>query len=226
MKKLVMSMAIMGSILIGTTTTSFAYTDGMESSSSGLTQASSRITYKSKPAVYNSSFSCAYSALGNNAMGYPIAQVGYAVENKAPFNGGCLYFFGWINSDQVYHELYTSGSTGTGPAIGSSHVYKVTYSAGSYNGTAYGYIDGSRYFSQTINWVPDVAVFAGEIYDTQAAYPGKSSNREVFSEVSVVKNGSTVVPTPTKWWTESSAGLSNSGYSSSNNTFQIWDTRY
>lgn len=190
--------------------------DALVDTDSGLTEASCNISYNLKPVVYSNSFSCAWSALGTAPVGN-IVQVGWAVENSSPYNGNALYFFGWINNDGVYHELYT----GYGPSIGSTH----NFEAVNKNGSGVGIIDNTQYFSEPLNWVPNGIKFSGEIANTDAAYPGKSSYHENFTDVYVYKNGAWIRPLPTAWEIDGPAGQDRSNFSS-NYSFGIWDTRY
>lgn len=131
------------------------------------------------------------------------------------------YFFGWINTDGVYHESQAT----TGPAIGSTHTYKVQMNPST--NLSQGYVDTAFCGSSTLNWTPDTCQYSGETNVANAQMPGKTSNKELFSSVSYY-NGNTGTwgqPSLNSWVNQNQSGIDNSQYSTYGK-FYIWDTRY
>lgn len=154
-------------------------------------------------------------SLPTSDTGKGLAQTGWAVDYTV--KNEVFYYFGWMNSDGLYHEKYT----GYGPAVGSNHHYKVVK-----NGSAVDcYIDGAKYFSQTIDWTPGCSQYEGEIKNTDAQFPGKTSLHEVFSSI-LYKDTNGNYYTPFLQKKAESYGNNTIDSGSQTSTFDCWDTRY
>ncbi|MFF1538416.1 hypothetical protein, partial [[Kitasatospora] papulosa] len=194
----------------------YQYDGGVYRPSSYIYGAFANITYKSKPVVNNYSMSSAWAMI-DKKEGPQLAQTGYAVDKAR--QDAVYYFMGIINSDNQYVE-YT---TGYGPAIGSTHEYRIQADS---SGNVYGLIDGTRSWAKTIDWVPNSAQYQGEIYNTDAQFIGKSALRERINNVRYLQpSGTWVKPSMTSWLKGTYAGLDNANYTASG-YFDVWDTRY
>lgn len=222
-KKLFISgLAFLG-IFLGTTTSAFAASmfDGgayYGSTSDNIGGARANITYQSKPTVYNTASSCAWTMIND---GSSFAQVGWAVEQSVN-SGNVHYFFAYENAGGNYVEKDST----TGPSTGSTHLYKTDLTSG----VATGYVDSAVIGKTSISWIPTGTQYFGEIGNnvgksTDAQLPGKTSLPETFSSVYVWKNSNWTQPSLTWGDNVGIAGISTSTYSS-NGSFKIWDTRY
>lgn len=214
MKKKLLSITIIVVLLTSVYATAFANYFAEGRNNIATKGASAQITYNSKPAVYNNSMVSAWSMICNT--GHCLAQTGWAIDLKSVHGSNVYYFFGYRNTDMVYHELYTA----YGPAIGSSHVYRASLDSST---LAEGYIDYVKYFNVTINWTPNWNEYAGEVLDWNAQMPGKGSLHEVFSDIKMLNSsGSWVTPSLSSYadYPGTTSGVGSSG------RFEIWDARY